>query len=183
MEETKEPPRNPQCLSPIRREDKKREPHDAVQLLVDTGAIPDSTKECLIEYLQELEASHDSTQASLKRIPFATARKFLLVHEQRLMALIKAVKNVLHPRTQHGTFVDSLPDTYMNEPEDNGAEDADTDEEDVQQSPSHGDSSPSPTPPIEHSRIQYVQLPLPKNQGRNDLNQDRQSGGRGSNHR
>ena len=75
------------------------------------------------------------------------------------------------------------PDTDMNEAVDNGAEDTDSDEEDAQQSPSHGDSSPSPTQPIEHSRIQYVQLPLPKNQGRNELNQDRQSGGRGGNHR
>ena len=138
-----------------------------MQLLVDIGAIPGSTKECLLEYLQELEASHKSTQASLKRIPFATARKFLLMHEQRQMALIKAVKSVLNPRTQHGTFVNSLPDTNkmletcypdidMNGPESNGAEDADTDEEDAQQSPSHGDSSPSPTPTIEHSGIQYV---------------------------
>ncbi len=72
----------------------------------------------------------------------------------------------------------------MNEPEDNEAEDNTSgEEEDGEQSPSHGDSNPSPTPPIENSGIQYVQLPLPKNQGRNDLNQDRQSGGRGGNHR
>ena len=118
------------------------------------------------------------------------------MHEVRQRALIKAVKNVLYPKTQHGSFVNNLPnaataemlkacypDIDMNEAVDNGAETTDSDEEDAQQSPSHGDSSPSPTQPIEHSRIQYVQLPLPKNQGRNELNQDRQSGGRGGNHR
>jgi hypothetical protein len=118
------------------------------------------------------------------------------MHEVRLKALIKAFKIVLYPKTQHGSFVNNLPnpataamleacypDIDMTEAVDNGAETTDSDEEDAQQSPSHGDSSPSPTQPIEHSRIQYVQLPLPKNQGRNELNQDRQSGGRGGNHR
>jgi hypothetical protein len=105
------------------------------------------------------------------------------MHQQRLLALIKAVKNVLDPPKQHGSFVNSLPDTDMNEPDDNGDEDSTTDENDGDQSTSHGDSSPSPTPPIEESTIQYVQLPLPKNQGQNELNQDRQSGGRGGNHR
>jgi hypothetical protein len=104
MEESKEHPRNPQCLSPIRREDKKREPHDAVQLLVDIGAIPNSTLPTLEEYLRELEASHADTQNSLKRNPFATARRFLLMHEQRLTAIIKAVKNVLNPPRQHGRW-------------------------------------------------------------------------------
>ncbi len=155
-----------------------------MQLLVEVGAIPSSTKDCLEEYLTELKASHDSSQASLKRIPFATARRFLLMHQQRLLALIKAVKNVLDPPKQDGSFVNNLHDTDMNEPDDNGAEDATTDEEENgEQSPSHGDRSPSPTPPIEESTIQYVQLPLPKNQGQNELNQDRQSGGRGGNHR
>ena len=41
--ETKEPPKNPQCLSAIKREDKKRELNDSVQLLVDIGAIRDSS--------------------------------------------------------------------------------------------------------------------------------------------
>jgi hypothetical protein len=152
MEETKEPTRNPQCLSPIRREDKKREPHDAVQLLVNVGAIADYTRITLEEYLRELEASHNGAQASLKRNPFATARRFLLMHEQRLKAVIKAVKNVLNPPMQHGSFVNSLPDVDMNEPDANEAEDDNSgEEEDMDQSPSHGDSNPSPTPPIENS--------------------------------
>jgi hypothetical protein len=184
MEETKEPPKNPQCLSPVRREDRKREPHEAVQLLVDIGAIPGSTKECLEEYLGDLVASHDSTKISMKKIPFATARKFLLMHQLRLVALIKAIKAVLnHPdsagSTQHGKFVNNLPpDTDMNEPD----EEDSTDESDGEDSPSHGDSNLSPTPPIEQSTIQYVHLPLPKNQGQNERNKDRQSGGRGGNH-
>ncbi len=149
---------------------------------MDIGAIPNSTKDCLLEYLLELEASHSGSQASLKRIPFATARRFLLTHEQRLSALIKAIKNVLNPPRQHGSFVNNLPDTH--EPNNSEAEDdASGEEDDGEQSPSHGDSNPSPTPPTEHSSIQYVQLPLPKNQGQNDLKQDRQSGGRGGNHR
>ncbi len=127
---------HPQCLSPIRSEDKKREPHDAVQLLVNIGAIPSSTKDCLTEYLLELEASHSSSLASLKRNPFATARKFLLMHEQRLSALIKAIKNVLNPPRQHGSFVNNLLDTDMHEPADNEAEDdASGDENDGEQSP------------------------------------------------
>ncbi len=119
MEETKEPPKNPRCLKPIRRDDKKREPHEAVQLLVDIGAIPNSTKDCLEEYLKELEVSHAASQTSLKRIPFATARRFLLMHQQRLWALTKAIKNVLNPPKQHGSFVNNLPDTDMSEPDDN----------------------------------------------------------------
>jgi hypothetical protein len=72
----------------------------------------------------------------------------------------------------------------MNGPDDNGPDDnASGDDEDMDQSPSHGDSIPSPTQPIENSGIQYVQLPLPKTQEQNELNQDRQSGGRGGNHR
>ena len=108
------------------------------------------------------------------------------MQEHRLTALIKAVKNVLKPPTQHGGFVNNLPDTNMHEMDDNELMNGDViDDVDLPEgrSPSHGDGSPSPTPPIEHSYIQYVQLPLPKNQGQNDLNQDRQSGGRGGNHR
>ncbi len=122
----------------------------------------------------------------------------MLMQEHRLTAIIKAVKNVLNPPIQHGSFVNNLPDTDgmlarcypdtdMNEMEENELlndkiNDGTGDLPDGR-SPLHGDGSPSPTPPIEHSYIQYVQLPLPKNQGQNDLNQDRQSGGRGSNHR
>jgi hypothetical protein len=79
MEESKEPPRNLHGLSPTMRADKKRESHTAVQLLEDIGALPDSTMPSLEEYLRELEASHAEAQASLKRNPFATARKFLLM--------------------------------------------------------------------------------------------------------
>ncbi len=183
MEETKEPPKNPQCLQAIRREEKKREPHEAVQLLVNIGAIANSTRQCLEEYLLELQPSYDATQASLKRIPFATARRFLLMHQQRLAALLKAIKQVLNPPKQHGNFVNNLPDTDLNEQEDDDNEGTTTGEDDGDQSPLHGDSSPSPKPPIEESTIQYTLLPLPKNQGRSDLNQDRQSGGRGGNHR
>jgi len=189
MEETKEP----QCLSPIRREDKKRELNDSVQLLVDIGAILDSSAPCLNEYLIELEMSHKDAQKYLKTNPFATARRFLQMHEQRLTAIIKAVKNVLNPPIQYGCFVNNLPDTDgmlarcypdadMNGPDDNETSGV-AESDDGEQSPSHGDSNPSPTPHIEYSNIQYVQLPLPKNQGWNDLNQDRQSGGRGGNHR
>ncbi len=120
------------------------------------------------------------------------------MQEHRLTVIIKAVKNVLNPPIQHGTFVNNLldtdgmlahcyPDTDMNEPEENELMNGEIDDGNgnlpERRSPSPGDNSPSPTPPIEHSGIQYVQLPLPKNQGQNDLNQDRQSGGRGGNHR
>jgi hypothetical protein len=105
MEETKEPPMNPQCLSSIRREDKKREPHDSVQLLVEIGAIRDSSAQCLKEYLLELETTFSDAQKYLRTNPLATARKFLLLQEQRLTAIIKAVKNVLNPPRQHGSFV------------------------------------------------------------------------------
>jgi len=186
MEETKEPPKNPQCLNPIKREDKKREHNDSVQLLVDVGAIRDSSAACLEEYLTELENHQRDVQRYLKTNPFATARKFLLLQDQRMTAIVKAVKNVLKPPTQHGGFVNNLADINMHEMDDNELMNGDNDDDvDLPEgrSPSHGDTSPSPTPTIEHSRIQYVQLPLPKNQGRNDLNQDRQSGGRGGNHR
>jgi hypothetical protein len=183
MEETKEPPKNPQCLQTIgRKEEKKREPHEAVQLLVDTGAIPSSTRQSLEDYLLELQPSYDATEASLKRNPFATARRFLLMHQTRLGALLKAIKYVLSPIVQHGKFVNNLPDPNLNEPMDDDDEGT-TDEDDGDQSPLHGDSSSSPKPTIEESTIQYTQLPLPKNQGRSELNQDRQSGGRGGNHR
>jgi hypothetical protein len=113
------------------------------------------------------------------------------MQEHRLTAIIKAVKNVLNPPIQHGCFVNNLPDTdgmlahcypdaNMNDPDDNEASgvaesgnDDSGNDDDGDQSPSHGDSNPSPTPPIEYPNIQYVQLPLPKNQGWNDLNQDR----------
>ena len=125
-------------------------------------------------------------QRYLKTNPFATARKFLLLQDQRMTAIVKAVKNVLKPPTVHGGFVNNLTDINMHEMDENALMNGD-DEDDVDlpegRSPSHGDHSPSPTRTIEHSRIQYAQLPLPKNQGRNDLNQDRQSGGRGGNHR
>jgi hypothetical protein len=111
MEETKEPPKNPQCLSPIRREDKKRELNDSVQLLVDIGAIRDSSAPCPNEYLLELETNHKDAQKYLRTNPFATARRFLQMHEQRLTAIIKAIKNVLNPPIQHGCFVNNLPDT------------------------------------------------------------------------
>ncbi len=82
------------------------------------------------------------------------------------------------------------PDADMIGPDDNEASgvaesgnDDSGNDDDRDQSPSHGDGNPFPTPPIEYLNIQYVQLPLPKNQGWNDLNQDRRSGGRGGNHR
>jgi hypothetical protein len=55
--------------------------HDAVQLLVDIGAIQDSSVLCLKEYLLKLEASHTDAQKKLKTNTFATARRFLLMHE------------------------------------------------------------------------------------------------------
>ncbi len=192
MEETKEPLKNPQYLSPIRRDDKKRELNDSVQLLVHIGAIRDSSGPCLKEYLIELETSHKDVQKYLKTNPFATARRFLLMQEHRRATIIKAVKNVLNPPVQHGSFVNNLPDININctgvdELDENELMNGEIDDGNgflpEEQSPSHGDSSPSPTPPIEHAGIQYVQLPLPKNQGWNDLNQDRQSGGCGGNHR
>ncbi len=148
MKESKEPPRNLHCLSPTMRADKKRKPHAAVQLLEDIGALPDSTMPSLEEYLRELEASHAGAQASLKRNPFATARKFLLMHEQRLATIIKAIKIVQNPPRQHDSFVNSFPDADMNGPDDNGPDDnAFDDDEDMDQSPSHSDSIPSPTQP------------------------------------
>ena len=119
MEETKEPPKNPQCLNAIKREEKKREHNDSVQLLVDIGAIHDSSVKCLEEYLTELEKHHREVQKYLKTNPFATARRFLLMQEHRLTALIKAVKNVLKPPTQHGGFVNNLPDINMHEMDEN----------------------------------------------------------------
>ena len=104
-----------------------------------------------------------------------------------MTAIVKAVKNVLKPPTQHGGFVNNLADTNMHEMDDNelmnGDNDDDVDLPEGRSPYSHGHTSPSPTPTIERLRIQYVQLPLPKNQGLNDLNQNRQSGGRGGNHR
>ncbi len=86
-----------------------------MQLLVDIGAIRDSSALCLKEYLIELETSDNDVQKYLKTNPFATARRFLLMQEHRLTAIIKAiikaVKNVLNPPIQHGCFVNNLPDT------------------------------------------------------------------------
>jgi hypothetical protein len=45
-----------------------------------------------------------------------------------------------------------------------------------------GNSSPNQQQPIAYEGIQYVQLPLPQ-QEQGELNKDRQSGGRGGNHR
>ncbi len=115
MEETKEPPKNPQCLNAIKREDKKRELNNSVQLLVDIGAIRDSSAACLEEYLTELEKHQGDVQKYLKTNPFATARRFLLMQEHRLAAIIKAVKNVFKPPTQHGGFVNNLTNTNMHE--------------------------------------------------------------------
>ncbi len=130
-----------------------------VQLLVDIGAIRHSSAPCLNEYLLELETSHKDAQKYLKTNPFATARRFLQMHEQRLTAIIKAIKNVLNPPIQHGCFVNNLPDTNMqgtevDEPDDNEASgvarSSSSTDDDGDQSPSHGDSNPSPTPPIEY---------------------------------
>jgi hypothetical protein len=72
---------------------------------VDIGAIRDSSALCLKEYLLELEATLSDAQKFLKTSPFATARRFLLMHKQRLSAITKAVTNVLNPPRQHGSFV------------------------------------------------------------------------------
>jgi hypothetical protein len=116
----------------------------------------------------------------MKKNPFATARKFLLMHdEQRLATIIKAIKSVQNPPRQHESFVNNLPDVDMDGPDDNALGDT----EEMDRSPSHGESIAFSLPQqhIENSGIQYVQLPLPKTQGQNELHQDRQSGGRGGN--
>jgi hypothetical protein len=45
-----------------------------------------------------------------------------------------------------------------------------------------GNTSPIQQQPITYEGIQYVQLPLPQHD-QGELNKDRQSGGRGGNHR
>jgi hypothetical protein len=63
---------------------------------------------------------------------------------------------------QHGVYVNNFL-----------AEDLNADE---------GNTSPNQHHPIAYEGIQYVQLPLPQ-QEQGELNKDRQSGGRGGNHR
>jgi hypothetical protein len=62
---------------------------------------------------------------------------------------------------QHGVYVNNLTDDL---------------------NASEGNTSPHQHQPIEYEGIQYVQLPLPQ-QEQGELNKDRQSGGRGGNHR
>ena len=154
------PPR-PLANMPSYRNETKLKHHETVQLLVDIGAIEDSTGDTLDQYLKLIEFHLGEVQYAQTTTPFATAKKFLTLQETRLRALQKAVQNVKKMPLQHGVYVNNLP------------EDTNDDE---------GNTSPLQQQPIAYEGIQYVQLPLPQ-QEQGELNKDRQSGGRGGNHR
>ena len=161
MEETKTMPSRPLANVPSSRNETKLKPNETVQFLVDSGAIEDSTGDTLDQYLKLIEFHLGEVQYAQTTTPFATAKKFLTLQETRLRALQKAVQNVKKMPLQHGVYVNNLP------------EDTNDDE---------GNTSPLQQQPIAYEGIQYVQLPLPQ-QEQGELNKDRQSGGRGGNHR
>jgi hypothetical protein len=163
MEEIKTMHSRPLAIMPSNRNETKLQPHETVQLLVDVGALEESTGDSLDQYLTLLEFHLGEVQIfqhAQTTTPFATAKKFLTLQENRLRALQKAVQNVKKMPLQHGVYVNNLA-------EDLNAEEGNT-------SPNHQ--------PIAYEGIQYVQLPLPQ-QDQGELNKDRQSGGRGGNHR
>ncbi len=113
------------------------------------------------KYLKLIEFHLGEVQYAQTTTPFATAKKFLTLQENRLRALQKAVQNVKKMPLQHGVYVNNLPEDTNNE---------------------EGNTSPIQQQPIAYEGIQYVQLPLPQ-QDQGEINKDRQSGGRGGNHR
>jgi hypothetical protein len=161
MEETKTMPTRPLANMQSNRNEAKLEHHETVQLLVDNGVIEDSTADTLDQYLRLIEFHLGEVQHAQTKTPFATAKRSLTLQETRLRALQKAVQNVKKMPFQHGVYVNNL------------AEDLNAEE---------GNTSPNQQQPIAYEGIQYVQLPLPQ-QDQGELNKDRQSGGRGGNHR
>jgi hypothetical protein len=151
---------SPTCR-PTGNNETKLQPQETVQLLVDNGTIEDSTGDTLDQYLRLIEFHLGETQHAQTTTPFATAKKFLTLQENRLRALQKAVQNVKKMPLQHGVYVNNLPEDPNDE---------------------EGNTSPIQQQPIAYEGIQYVQLPLPQ-QDQDELNKDRQSGGRGGNHR
>ncbi len=161
MEETKTMPSRPLANMPSNRNETKLQTHETVQLLVNIGAIEDSTGDTLDQYLKLIEFHLGEVQYAQTTTPFATAKKFLTLQENRFRALKKAVQNIKKMPLQHGVYVNNL------------AKDPNAEE---------GNTSPNQQQPIAYEGIQYVQLPLPQ-QDQGELNKDRQSGGRGGNHR
>ncbi len=161
MEETKTMPSCPLANMPSNRNETKLKPHETVQLLVNIGAIEDSTGDTLDQYLKLIEFHLGEVQYAQTTTPFATAKRFLTLQENRLRALQKAVQNVKKMPLQHGVYVNNL------------VEDLNAEE---------GNTSPNQHQLIAYEVIQYVQLPLPQHD-QGELNKDRQSGGRGGNHR
>jgi hypothetical protein len=145
------------------RTEVKREPYKTVQLLVDSHALPDSTGESLERYLKAVEFNLGEVAFAMARSPFATARRFLTLQECRLRAIQRAVQNVKKMPQQHGIYVNNLPQNR--------------DDEDITEG-----NTPTQDQTTEYQSIQYVQLPLPRQQ-MSELNMDRQSGGRGGNTR
>ncbi len=154
-------PSRPLANMPSNRNETKLQPHETVQLLVDVGALEHSTGDSLDQYLRLIEFHLGEVQHAQTTTPFATAKKFLTLQENRLRALQKAVQNVKKMPLQHGVYVNNL------------AEDLNAEE---------GKTSPNQQQPIAYKGIQYAQLPLPQ-QDQSELNKDRQSGGHGGNYR
>jgi hypothetical protein len=165
MEESKILTADQKAMTASLRTEVKREPHKTVQLLVEHHALPDSTAESLERYLKAVEYNLGEVGFAMAKAPFATARRLLTLQEHRLNAIKKAVQNVRKMPQQHGSFVNNLP------------QERDDDRDDQVM----GEGNP-PAETTEYSTIQYVQLPLPRQQVKG-LNMDRQSGGRGGNNR
>ncbi len=93
---------------PSNRNEAKLKPHETIQLLVDIGAIEDSTGDTLDQYLKLIEFHLGEVQIAQTTTPFATAKRFLILQENRLRALQKAVQNVKNMPMQHGVYVNNL---------------------------------------------------------------------------
>jgi hypothetical protein len=115
MEETKTMPPRPFANMPSNRNETKLKHHETVQLLVDIGAIEDSTGDTLDQYLKLIEFHLSEAQYAQTTTPFVTAKKFLTLQENRLRALQKAVQNVKKMPLQHGVYVNNLPEDTNNE--------------------------------------------------------------------
>jgi hypothetical protein len=165
MEESKTLIADQKAMTASLRTEVKREPHKTVQLLVEHHALPDSTAESLERYLKAVEYNLGEVGFAMAKAPFATARRFLTLQEHRLNAIKKAVQNVRKMPQQHGSFVNNLPQERDDDRNDQVMEEGNP-----------------PAETTEYSTIQYVQLPLPRQQVKG-LNMDRQSGGRGGNNR
>ncbi len=166
MEESKILIADQKAMTASLRIEVKREPLKTVQLLVERHALPDSTVKSLERYLKAVvEYNLGEVGFAMAKASFATARRFLTLQEHRLNAIKKAVLNVRKMPQQHGSFVNNL------------LQDRDDDRDDEVM-----DEGNPPTETTEYQNIQYVQLPLPRQQTK-ELNMDRQSGGRDGNNR